>query len=163
MTAKLVLSHILHQLKEQAEKDGCDTNAYSSTVAGVLIDKKNGKMLCLNLGDGLILVTGKGRCRIATMPADSEGGCCVTTTEYAGEMTEVRLLETEAVESVLICSDGAWRAMFEKNKLHPEAGKLLLQKEYEKLGIFLENRKGPDDFSFIAFDIRERICGRKSA
>lgn len=113
-------------------------------------------MLCFNLGDGIILAAGRGRCRVLSMPADSSAGCCVTTTGSAAALASVKLLDASAVESVVICSDGAWRQMFDKNKLKPEVSSLLAGNEYDGLKDFLARQDCFDDYSFISLDMRQR-------
>lgn len=160
--AELALSHILFELKQCAENDSKNLEDYSSTIASVLVDKKKKRMMCFNLGDSIIMAAGKGKCRVIAMPADSSSGCCVTTTKSAAAMASVRHMDTSAVESVVICSDGAWRQMFDKNKLKPEAFNLLANNEYDELKGFLVERNCFDDYSFISLDLRQRNR-RKSA
>lgn len=154
--AEFTLSHILFELKQHAVNDSKDIEEYSSTVAGVLVDKKKKRMLCFNLGDSIIIASGKGKCRVLAMPADSLSGCCVTTTKGAATMASVRLLDASSVESVVICSDGAWRQMYDKNKLKPEVSGLLANNEYDGLRDFLMGQKCFDDYSFISLDMRKK-------
>lgn len=160
--AEFVLSHILFELKQHAEKGSKDIEEYSSTVASVLVDKKKNRMLCFNLGDSIIMATDKGKCRVLAMPADSSSGCCVTTTRSATSMVSVKLLDASSIESIVICSDGAWRQMFDKNKLKPEVFKLLANNEYDGLRDFLATQECFDDYSFISLELR-RKNRRKSA
>lgn len=154
--ADFVLSHILCELKQQAASSSGSIVDFSSTVASVLVDKKRKKMLCFNLGDGIILASGNGRCKVLCMPADSSSGCCVTTTERAEKMVSVKSCDVGSLESVVICSDGAWRQMYDKNKLRPEVFNILVDNEFDKLKDFLVKQNCPDDFSFISLDMRQR-------
>lgn len=160
--AELALSHILFELKQRADQDSQNLEDYSSTVASVLVDKKKKRILCFNLGDGIIMATGKGKCRVLAMPADSSLGCCVTTTQNAITMASVRMFDANAVESIVICSDGAWRQMFNKNRLKPEVLSLLANNEYDGLRSFLVEQNCFDDYSFISMNIQRRNR-RKSA
>lgn len=160
--AELVLSHILFELKRHAKGESKDVAEYSSTVASVLVDQKKKRMLCFNLGDSIILAAGKGECRVLSMPADSSSGCSVTTTRGATAMVSVKLLDTGSIDSVMICSDGAWRQMFDKNKLKPKVSNLLANNEYDGLRDFLAAQDCFDDYSFISLELRRRN-GRKSA
>lgn len=160
--AEYALSHILFELKQRAKEDSEDIEEYSSTIASVLVDKKKKKMLCFSLGDSIIMATGNGKCRVLAMPADSSSGCCVTTTGSAAEMVSVKRFDAGSVESVVICSDGAWTQMFAKNKLKPEVAALLANNEYDGLEDFLMKQNCSDDYSFISLDMR-RKSRRKSA
>lgn len=154
--SELALSHILFELKLRAEKDSNDLEDYSSTVASVLVDKKKKRMLCFNLGDSIIMATGKGKCRVLAMPADSSSGCCVTTTRSANTMASVKMIDASAVESIVICSDGAWRQMFDKNKLKPAVSNILANNEYDELRDFLVEQNCFDDYSFISLNMQKR-------
>lgn len=160
--AELTLSHILFELKQRAENDSQNLEDYSSTVASVLVDRKKNRILCFNLGDSIILAVGKGKCRVLAMPADSSSGCCVTTTKSATKMVSVKIFDADAMESVVICSDGAWRQMFDKNKLKPEVFSLLANNEYDGLMDFLVGQNCLDDYSFISLNMQQRNR-RKSA
>ena len=157
------LSHILYELNARAKRDNRPVEDYSSTVASVLADRKTNQLLCVNLGDGIILATGNGTCQVLSMPGDSRNGCCVTTTEGAERRLSVRILDALPFDSVLICSDGAWRQMFEKNKLKPEISALLIEQRYEELETYLNEANGSDDCSFIAMELRKPAAGRRKA
>lgn len=154
--AEFVLSHILFELKQHAKGESKALDEYSSTVASVLVDKKKNRMLCFNLGDSIIIATSKGKCHVLSMPADSSSRCCVTTTRGATAMASVKLLDTSLVDSVVICSDGAWRQMFNKNKLKPEVFSLLANSEYDGLRDFLAAQECFDDYSFVSLDLRQK-------
>ncbi len=152
--AQLVLSHILFELKKCAENTAENIEEYSSTVASVLIDKKRNRMLCFNLGDGMIMASGRGKCRILSMPAESKNGY-VTTTINAYKMVSVRMFDIEFVDSVVICSNGAWKQMFNKSRMKPEIFNLLVNNEYDRLKTFFTGKKCSDDCSFISLNIRQ--------
>ena len=151
--AELALSHVLAELKQRADADGKDVEAYSSTIACVLVDKTRGKMLCISLGDSLVMAVGGGHCRVVAMPSDSSDGCCVTTTKNAEIMMSVKIFDSRMIDSIMICSDGAWREMFDKNRLKPEVAAFLANHEYENLKTFLIRQDGFDDYSFVALDM----------
>ena len=154
--ADLALSHILHELKQQALETSGDVTDFSSTVASVLVEKKRKRMLCFNLGDGIILASGNGRCKVLCMPSASSSGCCVTTTHRAEKMVAVKLCDIGSMDSVVICSDGAWREMFLKNRLRPEVERMIAGSEYDALKEFLISRNCFDDYSFISMDMRQK-------
>ena len=131
--ADFALSHILCELQQEAEHSQQPVIDYSSTVASVLVDKRKKRMLY------------------------SSSGCCVTTTRLAEKMVSVKLCEIGSMESVIICSDGAWREMFLKNRLKPEVAELLSNNAYDALKDFLTEQNCFDDFSFIALDMRHEL------
>ena len=153
---ELVISHILWELEKLAKDSSRSINDFSSTVVSVLVDKKRKRMLCFNLGDGIILASEKGKCKVLSQPADSSIGCLVTTTRKAAELVSLRLCDTEEIDSVVICSDGAWREMYMKNRLKPKVAQLLVNNEYDALKDYLINQNCFDDHSFISLDIRRK-------
>ena len=162
LLTELVLSHILFELRRQAEADSKDLADYSSTIESVLVDKRRERMLCFNLGDNIIMAAGMGKCRVLSMPADSSSGCCTTTTTGASSMASVNIFYTDGIESVVLCSDGAWKQMFNKNRLKPEVFSMISNNDYDRLKDFLSKQNCFDDYSFISMDIKQRN-GRKSA
>ncbi len=156
--AESICSHILYELQKRAEKDLNSAEDYSSTAASVLYDKKNKRILCINLGDSIIMAAGKDKCSVIVTPSPSRNGCCVTTTKGAASMVSVKTLDSSGLESVMICSDGAWKHMlcegyaFDKNKLKPEVAALILNKEYSGLKEFLIKQNCYDDYSFISLN-----------
>lgn len=154
--ARLALSHIRYELNRRAEEDSEKIEEYSSTVASVLVDKKKGRLLCLSLGDSLILAVGYGRCRVLAAPSDSREGCCVTTTRGAEGLILAKVEETDFLDSVVIFSDGAWRQMYAGSRLKPEAAALLASSDFEGLKAYLAAQDGPDDGSFAAVELRRR-------
>jgi len=156
--SKCILTCILRQLAEESKKSGAAVEDYSSTIASVLIDKKRKKIYCFNVGDGIVFGITKESCRILSVPGDTRNGCCVTTTKGAERMATVRIDDTGSVESIVICSDGAWREMFDRDRLKPEVKTILINKDYDELGRFLDKQHCFDDHSFITADIKG-LCG----
>ena len=158
----LILSHILYKLDQCAAASSCPIEEFSSTISTVMLDKKRNQILCYHLGDGLILGVQSGKCRVLGMPCDSSSGCCVTTTKCAEKMVTVRILGADLFDSILICSDGAWRQMYYRNRMKPDVHDLVAHSEFDKLGEFLAQQNCFDDYSFISLDL-QHTSGRKSA
>lgn len=153
-TAHLVLSHILYELKQCAKnnEDIENINEYSSTLACVVVDKKKKSILCFSLGDSIIMASGNGQTCIVTPPSSySEDGCCVTTTKNADLLASVKIINSDNVESIMICSDGAWKKMYEHQKLKPEIKEILVNNRYDQLNKYLSEQRCFDDCSFIAY------------
>ena len=151
--ALFITSHVLRELQEIAAGSHQPTEEYSSTVASVLYDAEHRRMLYWNLGDSLILAMGKKGCRVLSAPADSRGGCPVTTTENAQNAVDTGVIDTADVESVMICSDGAWRQMMHGRKLNDTVMQLLLRRDYQGLRSYLEVHSCADDCSFISMAV----------
>jgi hypothetical protein len=160
--AEFTASHVLYELNQKAAADSKAVEDYSSTIASVVYDKRKRKLLLLNLGDSMIIAASNGKCFILAMPSDSLNGCCVTTTKKAALMTKVKVMDVGVLDSILICSDGAWKNMIIKNRLKPEVASLIACGEYRKFKDYLESQESFDDYSFISMDLKHNHR-RKSA
>ena len=78
-------------------------------------------------------------------------------------MVTIKTLDSSEMESILICSDGAWKCMFDTNKLKPEVYEMLSKNEYVELRDYLIKQECFDDYSFISMDLNEISGGRKAA
>lgn len=154
--ARGIISHILYELNRRAQTDSQDVREYSSTIASVLYDKKACRLLFFSLGDSLIAATDNGKFRIIAMPADSTDGCCVTTTKHAPLLAQANKIDTDTLDAVMICSDGAWKQMYLKNRLKPEVSEMLADRRMDALREYLVRQNGPDDYSFIFTDLHKR-------
>lgn len=153
--AEFVLSHILYELNKRANEDSQMIEEYSSTIASVFIDKRTGRLLCFNLGDGIIMATHRGKCFVLEAPIESPNGCCTTTTQGVQTKISISKFEMPGVESIIICSDGAWRDMYSKNKLKDNPYLFLVSNSYDELESFLMRQDHFDDSSFISLSLRE--------
>lgn len=148
-TADFILRHIQYELNKEAEEAGIELNEYSSTVASILLDKKSKKMMLFNLGDSLILAAESGKCNILAMPAESCFGCPSTTTENVSAAIYTKVIDASPYNSLLICSDGAWKHMYERDRMKPEVKELLLNSDCAGLNAFLYAQNCTDDYSYI--------------
>lgn len=156
-----LLSYVLFKLKEVAAQETADIADYSSTMACVLLDRYHPQMLYFSIGDSLILATKEDRCSVIAMPSDSRNGCCVTTTRNASAMAKAGKLTTENIHSVVICSDGAWHLMYNRNRLQPAVREILIHQNYDQLKELLLEKDRFDDCSFISVNVTE--CQRRKS
>lgn len=162
-TAKTILEHIFFKLKEQADTDNENVTEYSSTLSCVLYDSLEKRMLCLNLGDGMIMASDGGRCRLLAMPEDNGSGICTTTTRGALRAAQCRIIDAGEISSVAVFSDGAWRKLYSGNRLKAEAAKLISDSNYRKLKEFIRLQECLDDFSFVSIGLKDQSEGRRTA
>lgn len=158
--AEVVLAEIMFELEKIAAEDNVPVEEYSSTLAAVLHDRSTRKLLCISIGDSMIIGTSGEGCYVLTNPFESSAGCCVTTTEGAAAQAEVRIIDDSQFDSVIIFSDGAWRQLFERNRLKKEITGMLTEGDYDELSAYLKKKDGNDDYSFISMDIRKTSGAR---
>lgn len=151
--AELILEHVQYEIKKTAREENKPPEEYASTIASVIFDKRRRRLLCFNLGDGIIIGTENSKCKILSMPFESEDGCCVTMTENAVSETNAQIMKSNQIESVIICSDGAWKHFFSRYRLTPQIKQMLIMQDYDALGGFLRHQECSDDYSFIAMEL----------
>lgn len=151
--ARYLLGIVQTNLQRCARQENAGVEDYSSTLASVFIDKKKKRAMCFSLGDSLIMGVENGKCRVLAMPSDSRYGCYTTTTLGAENLAVAKIIDITDFQSILICSDGAWTQMFDKNRLKKKIFNLLVNDDFEGLKTFLTKEKCFDDYSFIALTL----------
>lgn len=160
--AKKTISNLKHKLQHASDIQGIEINEYSSTIVAVYYDRIKNKLLCINLGDGLVCGVGKNDIEIIMQPQDNTYGCYVTTTKGVEEKAEVKILSAEGYNSVFICSDGMWKQMFKKSKMIEEYKKMILENDYGNLINQININRSFDDRSIIVMtkmnSVEEKIA-----
>lgn len=151
-----ILCHVQYKLKNDSERTGVDAGEYSSTLACVAIDRKTKKVFYFSLGDSMIFSVVSGACGILAKASDSCCGCPVTTSRGAAECAVAGVAEKGSLDSVMICSDGAWRTFFKHDTMKTDVQNMLCRCEYVKIGQFLENSEVYDDHSFISLEMNKK-------
>ena len=149
-----ILDQVLELLEQQANKDAANVKDYSCTLSAALLDTQKQKLLCFNLGDGLILGSDGKQCYIYAHPASSSEGCSTVTTEFAAQEAETKVFDCSGMKQVYILSDGAWRLMTERNRLNPTIQTFLINGNIEKLKDYLDHASNVDDSSFISMKLQ---------
>ena len=152
--AELSLAHVKWELRKCAEQLNVDIDELSSTLCSALYDRKTRKLLLINLGDGLIITGSKKGCAIPSMPSDSRNGCYVTTTPEAEKKMKVRKLDAGVYESIYLCSDGAWRNLFDRSHMRQEVQYMINNNRSVQLGDYLNNMEPFDDCTFVSMELR---------
>ncbi len=145
----LAMSHVLYELRKYVELNGGKLEDYSSTLAGVLYDKKEERYITLSVGDSLIIGSGFGKCETLSMPYDSTSGCPVTTTNNVLEVTEVKISDSANFESITIFTDGAWRELYNRNSMKKNIEISLINGDLKNIEDSLIECEPFDDSSFI--------------
>ena len=148
-----VVYNVNFELQKQAAKDQTEPEEYSSTLSSVLYDKRENTLTIFSVGDGIVFGVGKKGFRILAMPSDSREGTCVTTTRGAFRRAVARTIGRDGIDAVWICSDGAWREMFEYGRMKREVAELIENKNFRGLMDLFKKRHSNDDMSFIALDV----------
>ena len=152
-----IVLNVTYEIQKQAELDKIEPEEYSSTLSSVMYDNLLNTLTIFSVGDGIIFGVGRNGFRVLAMPSDSREGTCVTTTRGASRQAVARTISRDGIDSVWICSDGAWRMMFKSGIMKREFADLIASKDYRGLKELFIEHHGNDDMSFIMLD----VAGRK--
>jgi len=148
--AYLLTEEILYRLERNKAED-CDIREYGSTFALVYMEKKTGRTVLVNLGDGAVMsVTGDGFSYLLR-PKRYRGNPCLTTTRGAGKAVEISVCNLALGDSVFVCSDGFLDQMSKE-----DVASLLESYDIEGLNRRLSSMENEDDCSFISFTRRRK-------
>lgn len=154
-----ISSVIASELGKQAQQDGLNIRDYASTLATILIDKKQKRMMYASVGDSLLLGVKDDKVSIVAMPADSRNG--IPTTVDSSKYIKTQVLEPEngelVADSFIACSDGAWRELYRRSRLRTEVKEMILKRDYRGLSEYLKSRNTFDDCTFITLDTEREL------
>ena len=146
--AKMILAHIRGCLGR--ESGSPEISEYSSTIAGVLYDSEHSRILCFNLGDGMIAALSETGCRVLMRPYEYPEGCCSTTTLNAHKAAGLEIFSTGSENAVIIFSDGAWRQIYRDKRISLLNGGL----KFSELDEYFAGSSCYDDCSYIALTLK---------
>lgn len=107
--AHILISYIREKIL-QTDKNGL---SYASTLSFVCINKKTKKVMTFELGDSCIYLIKQSDIVPVKPFCDTEDNyCCATMTDGAQRQVKITFIDADEVDSVLICSDGAWKTMY---------------------------------------------------
>lgn len=149
-----MLNLLKKQLNAAVNNDRDLYEEYSSTLMVLVIDKVKGIMHYCNIGDGILMAIDDRKCPIVCMPQGDKSGCPVITTEGIEKKMVSGTMELNDVNSILICSDGTWKMMYNHNTLKPDVKEILLTGNYSKFKEFISMSDNLDDCSFAFADVR---------
>lgn len=147
--AYLLTEHILHAL-EQGKRPDSELCEYGSTLALAFLEKKSGRTVAVNLGDGAVYAIQKEGATVLLRPKRIRRSPCLTTTQGAAKAVEVAECRLGLGDSILIGSDG----FLERLRFGQAAAKM---NAFDLAGLDqeLDSAENADDCSYITFQ-RER-------
>lgn len=151
--AEKAVSHIMYDLKKQAEISGNTIESFSSTAACAVYDDEQKKLLCINIGDALIGGINENGFEAIINPQKGNNGCYVTTTKGVERAAKVAVVDAEKYSSVFICSDGMWKQFLKNGQLNPEIRECFNRGDYDLLINMLRDNRSFDDRSIVAMNI----------
>ncbi len=149
-----LMNLIKKTLMEAANNDKSRFIEYSSTLIVILIDYRKQVMYYCNIGDSILLTIDKSKCQIVCMPQGMNSECPVITTEGIECGIVSGVLNISDVNSIMLCSDGMWRMMYNQTIMKPEIKELLFKENYRDFKQFINASNNIDDCSFALAEIR---------
>lgn len=147
--AEAAADEIQARLGEYSRSIMCGAEELSSTLSFVLADRESPRAVCLSLGDGLIISASSRQCRVEIQPDIIIGGCFTTTTEGFEKVIRCRVIAAEDIHSIAVCSDGAWKAMYDKTRLREDIRTAFMKNDTEHIFDVLQKSNSFDDLSII--------------
>ena len=146
--AYLLTEQILYWIEQHKGKE--DLTEYGSTFLLVLMEKKTGESVLVNLGDGAAISEKDHRLQYLMEPRRINGDTCLTTTKGAEQVMEIETKRIALGECVILGSDG-----FLEMTTDEQIYEALKERKLEQLNQKVQDAKNMDDCSYIAF-VREK-------
>lgn len=144
--AYLLTEQILYCI-ECNKRDTCDLKEYGSTFAFVFLEKKSGRTVLVNLGDGAILSGNEENGYSYLMrPKRYRGNPCLTTTKGAQKAIDIDAVNVPLGNTLFLCTDG-----FLEMLKDDEVVNRLKSFDYDALNSMLLSKENNDDCSYISF------------
>lgn len=119
---------------------------YGSTFILAFMEKKNGRTVLVNLGDGAILTASEKNFSWLMRPKKFGANPCLMTTKGVMKAIDIRVLNIPVGQKVLLCSDGFLYSL-------PEVlGKDCRVNDWGEVEEALLNAQTPDDSSYIMME-----------
>ncbi len=145
--ACLLTEHILYFLEYFKEKE-YPLEEYGSTFSMAFMDKRTGRTVLINLGDGAILLINRnGEVSWLLKQKRFFGNPCLTTTKKAFKAVDIKILDIVYGERLLLCSDG-FLDQFKNEKVFSATAHF----DPKILNDELNNKTNMDDCSYISFE-----------
>lgn len=147
--AYLLTEHILYRLECNQVKEN-DFAEYGSTFMLAYMEKKTGRTVLINLGDGAIISANGNGFSYLMRPKKYFGNPCLTTTKGADKAIDIQVENLSLQDRIFLCSDG-FLHLLDKG----DAAAMLNLYDLEVLNRQLQRTENPDDCSYISF-VREK-------
>ncbi len=144
--AYLLTEQILYYI-ECNKQETQSIREYGSTFMLAFMEKKTGRTVLINLGDGAVLsFDEEGKYFYRMKPKRYDGNPCLTTTEGAQKAIEVDVLNIPWGETLFLCTDGFLDMLNNK-----KVANLLNHYDTKELNQILLSEENDDDCSYISF------------
>ncbi len=148
---RLITDEIYKRLLSFSSEKGCDVTELSSTLCFACLNKQTRRIFLFQLGDSNIYLI--SQCEVSSLCPKIKQRQGFTANKDAYRYANVFFSDVSSFNSVLLCSDGAWKLMYNKNIFDKNLCEYLKQKHYSRLLSFIVSKTRPDDTSCILLDL----------
>lgn len=157
----LLLEHVLYYLELASLSKTADIKEFSSTLAFACIEKKTGRAVVGNLGDGRIIGFMENTVKQISVPTRYTNKPFVTTSKYANKAMVVQYYDLSLGDSILLGSDGFTHALLALDRRGFSISEVLENFEFCKLDKYLEEYPEADDCTYVAVKQARKKTERK--
>ena len=142
-TVGIILNEVRHGLSSLA--DG-NLSQYAGTLCFALLDKVSRRLMLFKLGDSNVYLFSKDGCALfgKGQGADTR----FTVSPDAEAAAELEMVDGVGLTAVMLCSDGAWRSMYDGNRLKDELTAAAVSGDTETFKQHFDSQESTDDSSF---------------
>lgn len=148
--AYLLLEHVLYYLELEAVAKQADLREFSSTLAFACIDKKTGRTVIGNLGDGSAIAVLQDTFKPISGPGRPAHHLFVTTSKFAARAMSIQHLELSPGDSLLLGTDGFVHAALSMGSGGTGIFEMLRDFDFRELDSFLDTFPEADDCTCVA-------------
>jgi serine/threonine protein phosphatase PrpC len=141
----IILNEVQSALSRQAVEGNVED--YASTLVFASFQKSTNKLMLFSLGDSMIYLFSSQGC--TPFENNTRKELRFTVSEDALKSTEFKIVPTEDIKGVMLCSDGAWRTMYSDGMMLPSLLKAGETFELEAFKEHFEKQDCLDDMSVI--------------
>ncbi len=145
-TAKtIIINEVLMALKQKAGDR--DIEEFASTLCFALFQKSSKKVMLFSLGDSNIYLFSEKACEL--FYSNNRGDTRFTVSEDAESFANLTTFSAENCFGVMLCSDGAWRSMYQNGSMLPFLVKSSKTADFDVFCQHFENQNCDDDSSVL--------------
>lgn len=158
----LLLEHVLYYLELASVSETADIKEFSSTLAFACMEKKTGRTVAGNLGDGGILGAVQSQFERLSVPKGQRDQPFVTTSKFANKAMMIRYDALSLGDCILLGSDGFLHALRAIANRGIQISEVLENFAFSELDRYLEEYPEPDDCTYAAMQYSREKAERKS-
>lgn len=157
----LLLEHVLYYLELSASREKAQIKEFSSTLVFACMEKKTGRTVVGNLGDGCVIGFVSNTVKTLSAPTGYANKPFVTTSKCANKAMTVQYYDLSIGDCILLGSDGFAHASLAMERSGIRMAEGLEKFEFGKIDSYLEEHPEADDCTYVALKRSRKTTERK--